>query len=168
MRENQFPDLDRYQITININSNRRSELDYIVTVSEGQSTAIVVSSTELDGDGDFVFGITNQEGVIFSEDTLLRNNTNLQLRGAFINNDVNSEETEEVTLVISLRTVQDVRENPECLTDDENPDNYYCFHTVSIIDEDGQLLMFLQCVVVTACDVCMIYHLCKQLSQMHV
>ena len=126
-------------IELNIVSNRRSELDYVVTVSEGPSSAMVTALMDLTGGWDFAFGERGLCGIINVEEQLCRNKTALSQTTALINNDNTPEENETVTLVVSLRTVQDVRDQPLCLTDESNPTSYLCSHTIAIIDEDGQL-----------------------------
>ena len=58
----------------------------------------------------------------------------------YIVNDFHIEDNETITLRVSPSTVGGDALNFECYDDDEDPveGNYFCSHTITIVDEDGQ------------------------------
>ena len=145
MRENMFPSLSSFSTDFVIHSLRTSNLTYHVFVSVTNSTATISPGVELTGDASF--GIRNlSSSILFAEYDLNPGEQEVMIsediRGIPITiiNDVYVEDNETITLRVSPSTVGGVTCNFECYDDDEDPveGNYFCSHTITIVNEDGQ------------------------------
>jgi len=145
VRENMHPSHSFFPFYLVIHSLRTSNLEYFVHVSVTNSTATISPGAELTGDASF--GIRNlSSSILFAEYDLNPGQqeimTSMNIRGIPITiiNDFYVEDNETITLRVSPSTVGGDTRNFECYDDDEDPveGNYFCFHTITIVDEDGQ------------------------------
>ena len=141
IREDEFslPTVPVFPIFRMLHSLRESEIEYPIVISVTESTATVTGTP---GEGDASFGSRDPETNIFVDKTFTLEPGQEEITGIriFIVDDVRSEDNETLTLRISAGDVEGVRRNFECYDDNEDPveGNYFCSHTITIIDDDGQ------------------------------
>lgn len=130
-------------ISLEIHSNRKSKVAYglrICITDEGSAT--VTSANNRVGAWDVAFfGYQDEISNVCSEYALSPGETEKIIMGIIINNDIISEANENFTLTVSIRILYqfDVRTDPDCYDEGEVPQvgNYYCSHTITILDDDG-------------------------------
>ena len=147
MRENEFPTLYVFPIFRMLDFLRESELLYTVTTSVTGGTAEVIAADDPMGDWDVAFGTRDAtSNILVSLQVLNPGDTEIAMIRANITNDINPEDNETFTLRVSAADVGGIRSSFECYDDGEDPveGNYFCSHTVTIIDDDGQY-KFVQC-----------------------
>ena len=139
VRENMFPTLSVFPIFRMLHSLRESEILYTVTISATGGTAEVTAADNRVGEWDVAFGTSISNILVVLQD-LNPGETEITMIRADIMNDINAEDNETFTLRVSAADVGGIRRNFECYDDGEDPveGNYFCDHTVIIIDDDGQ------------------------------
>ena len=141
VKENMFslPGVPVFPIFRMLHSFQESEIEYPLVISVTDSTATVTGTP---GQGDATFGSRDPDTNIFVDKTFTLEPGKQEIIGIriFIVDDVRSEDNESLTLRISADDVEGVRRIFECYDDGEDPveGNYFCSHTITIIDEDGQ------------------------------
>ena len=141
MRENMFPTLSVFPIFRMLHSLRESEILYTVIISGTGDTAMVTAADNRMGNWDVAFGTRDAvSNILVSLQDLTPGDTEITMIQAVIMNDINAEDNETFTLRVSAADVGGIRRNFECYDDGEDPveGNYFCDHTVTIIDDDGQ------------------------------
>ena len=141
VRENEFPTLSVFPIFRMLRSLRESEILYTVIISVTDSTAVVTAADNPMGDWDVGFGTRDIiSNILVSQQDLNPGDTVISMIRADIMNDINAEDNETFTLRVSAADVGGTRRNFECYDDGENPveGDFFCSHTVTIIDDDGQ------------------------------
>ena len=135
VRENMFPQLSDFPIFRTIHSLRTSELEYFIAVSVTNSTATVSESFVEETDASYGVMDTTSN-TLTTEQRLVPGEQEIRI-SIYIVNDFYIEDNETITLRISPSTDT---HNFECYDDDEDPveGNYFCSHTITIVDEDGQ------------------------------
>jgi len=149
VRENRFPTLSVFPIFRMLHALRESEILYTVTISVTGGTAVVTAADNRMGDWDVAFGTRDSmSNILVSLQDLYPGDTEISRIRADIMNDNNAEDNETFTLRVSAADVGGIRRNFECYDDGEDPveGNYFCSHTVTIIDDDGQS-KFVQCAI---------------------
>ena len=144
MRENEFPNETVFHM---LHSLRKSEILYTVVISVTDGDAVVTAADDLMGDWDVAFGTRDTAtNILVSLQDLNPGDTEITMIQADIMNDVNAEDNETFTLRVSAADVGGIRRHYQCYDDGEDPveGNYFCSHTVTIIDDDGQY-KFVQC-----------------------
>ena len=138
-RENEYPNRAVFPIFRWLHFLRESEILYTVAISVTGGTAEVTAFDNRIGDWDVAFGSTVSNVLVFRED-LNPGDTEISTIGADIMNDVNPEDNETFTLRVSATDFFGIRRTFDCYDDGEDPveGNYFCSHTVTIIDDDGQ------------------------------
>ena len=131
--------LSKFYISRMIHSLRNSTLVYSVAVSVTNSTATVSSEETVEADA--IFG---SKGTTFntptSEYVLSPGEQEISDIRLYIINDFCIEDNETITLKVSPGAVEGVSRTFKCYDNDEDPveGNYFCSHTITIVDEDGQ------------------------------
>ena len=143
--ENQAPDIVGlpFRIFRTIHSLRKSEITYPLTISVSESTATLFNA---EGTWDVSFGSRDPISNVFvTPKTLNPGDQTITDIEIFIFNDAVSEDNETFTLRVSAADVGGVRQNFECYDDVQNPveGNYFCSHTVTIVDGDRKCCHFL-------------------------
>ena len=149
VRENEYPNLAVFPISRRLHSLRESEILYTLTISVTGGTAEVTAAYNRVGDWDVAFGtISTISNIPVSLLDLKPGDTEISMIGADIMNDVNPEDNKTFTLRVSAADVGGIRSTFDCYNDGEDPveGNYFCDHTVTIIDDDGQY-KFVQCAI---------------------
>ena len=123
-------------ITVNVSTNRISELNYTVYIQYQDviSRAIVEPLSSNDSEYDVLFGERLDSNGQIQELQEIRpgqNSTSIQL---LIFNDLISEKEECFTLRIQADDPS-LRSLPKC---NENGDSFFCAHIICIIDDDGE------------------------------
>ena len=90
------------------------------------------------GAWDVSFGSSVYSSLIYS-DLLRQGETEITNIPLLVRNDLRIEDNETVILRISLRNYYEREHSIKCYEDDETPveGNYFCQHTIIIVDEDG-------------------------------
>ena len=141
VKENMFslPGLPVFPIFRMLHSLRESEIEYPLVISVTDSTATVTGTP---GQGDASFGLRDSFTNMFVDKTYTLEPGEQEITGirTFIVDDLRNEDNESFTLRVSASDVEGFRRNFRCYFDDEDPveGNYFCFHTITIVDEDGQ------------------------------
>ena len=122
-----------------LHSLQESEIAYPLVISVTDSTATITGTP---GNGDASFGSRDPDTNYFTDRTFTLEPGEREITGIriFIVDDLRSEDNESFTLRIYAEYVGGIRRNFRCYFDDEDPveGNYFCFHTITIVDEDGQ------------------------------
>ena len=92
---------------------------------------------------DVTFGSRNEHSD-YIEDTFVLEPLSdfIPPRRAFIRNDFKSEGNESFTIRIMPVHIPGIRRPFICNEDDEGATNYFCRHTITIIDDDGNIYFF--------------------------
>ena len=136
--------VDQFPLLINITSERTSEQEYQVLfrLQESSSTATVEAiNTAFSTNFDARFGIRDNMGDPI-EDARLLVAGNLELRTilqTFIINDFRAEDDECYTIRVLSPDLPGLRDLFECNEDSSNATDFFCLHTICIIDDDGKL-----------------------------
>lgn len=129
-------------INIDVHSMRSSELRYEVQFRHQQSSSTAEVENILfprPGRFDALFGSRENQFAPLEDSRILRSG-NLDLTNSpqtRILNDFLPEELECYTLQILSPDVEKERDNFECNGDEVNPTDFFCLHTICIIDNDG-------------------------------
>ena len=136
MRENLYPRATVFSIFLTLHSLRESEIEHPIVISVTDSTATVTDNSIYDETWDAAFGFQNETSHVL----LTPGATEITSILLWIMNDINSEDNETFTLRVSPSDVRGIRCNFECYDGGEDPveGNYFCSHTITIIDEDGK------------------------------
>ena len=137
VRENMYHGVQYFPINHTLHSLRKSEIVYPIVISVTDSTARV---TDTVGVGDAAFGRRNPFNILVGSFTLSPGQWKITGIRVFIVDDIDSEDNESFTLRVSREDVGGIRRNFECYDDGEDlvEGDYFCSHTITIIDEDGQ------------------------------
>ena len=135
VRENMSAPLSVFHTNIVLHSLRKSEIEYPLRISVTDGNATVTHALTPTGAWDASFGNGTSNVLI----TLSRGETEVPLTQVFIMNDINSEATETFGLRMSIQDAG--RQTVKCYDDGEMPveGKFFCSHTVTILDDDGQL-----------------------------
>jgi len=133
-----FPDLQTFPISFRVHSLRVSEIEYSIVTSVTEGTATMFGLG--DETGDASFGTRDPRShVLVDYSTLRPSEQEISEIRAIIVNDISSERNETFTLRISPSLFDGIRRNFECYDDGEDPveGNFFCSHTVTIVDDEG-------------------------------
>ena len=136
-----FPSLAVFPIFRSVHSLRESDILYTLIISMTDGTAEVTATDNRIGSWDVAFGsryyISNLLAFLYD---LNPGETEIPHIWPNIMNDIHPEDNETFTLKVSPRRFGGIRHNFECYDDGETPveGNFFCSHTVTIVDEDGQ------------------------------
>ena len=134
-----FPNLQTFPTFYRVHSLHVSEIEYHIMISVTEATATMFGLG--DETGDASFGTRDPVSNILANYSTLRPGEQ-EISGirAVIVNDIASESNETFTLRISPSNL-DVRCRCsfQCYDDGEDPveGNFFCSHTVTIVDDDG-------------------------------
>ena len=133
---------DEFPLIINVHSNTTSEQEYRVLFrwQQTSSTATVEPINQpltLNFDARFGSRVMPTSPI---EDERILQAGDFQLRSeliTFIRNDFRSEDEECYTLRILSPDVIGIRDIFDCFNDDTNATDFFCHHTICILDDDG-------------------------------
>ena len=135
--ENMFPDLQTFPTFYRVHSLRVSEIEYHIMISVIAATATMFELGDETGDASFGTRepVTN---ILANYSTLRPGEQEISGIRAVIVDDIASESNETFTLRISL-SYDRYRCSFQCYDDGEDPveGNFFCSHTVTIVDDDG-------------------------------
>ena len=137
VRENMLPDLQTFPIFFRVHSLRVSEIELPIVIYVTESTATMFGLGYETWDASF--GTRDPvSNILANYSTLRPGEQDISGIRAVIVNDVASERNETFTLRISPSSVDGIHRNFECY-DGEDPveGNFFCSHTVTIVDDDG-------------------------------
>lgn len=128
-------------ITLDVHSLRSSEFDYeiVFRYQQNSSTASVESIASFSYNSDALFGIHNVPSGRLEESRILPGDS-LQIRNSpqiSIIDDFSPEEDECFTISIGSPEIEGQRNNFECNDDSINPTDFFCLHTICILNDDG-------------------------------
>ena len=136
------PGFDVWLLPINVATLRTAEREHpmVFRLQEASNTAIVepIGAVE-DPHYDATFGFGEPIEVFFVLDAL---EDTINSRTAFIRDDRRLEDVECFTIRIFPVDVPGRRELFACNEDDSGEDNYFCQHTICILDDDGRFAKF--------------------------
>lgn len=142
VKENLFPSVSVFPTFRTLHFLRESEMEYRIVVSLMHGTATLTDMLHLAGTWDAAFGSRYGSFYDKSSSYILRpGGASVGRRiQVLINNDLNVEANETFTLRLFMADESGPRPNFKCYEDGETPfeENYYCSHTVTIVDDDGQ------------------------------
>ena len=136
-----FPSLAVFPMFRSVHSLRESDILYTVMISTTDGTAAVTAADNRIGSWDVAFGTRYDiSNLLVSLQDLNPGETEITYIRTDIMNDIHPEDNETFTLKVSAESVGGIRRNFECYDDGETPveGNFFCSHTVTIVDEDGQ------------------------------
>ena len=136
-----FPSLAVFPMFRSVHSLRESDILYTVMISTTDGTAAVTAADNRIGSWDVAFGTRDIfSNLLVSLQDLNPGETEITFIQTNIMNDIYIEDNETFTLRVSVADVGGIRRNFECYDDGETPveGNFFCSHTVTIVDEDGQ------------------------------
>ena len=145
VRENMFPTLSAFPIYRTVHALRESEIDYSIKICVTYgSTATVTEFYNLVGAWDASFGYRDYSRGLILSYILSQGETNITNIRVWVMNDLSIEDNETFTLRISSTNYYGYGQSIKCYEDDETPveGNYFCQHTITIVDEDGQSQKF--------------------------
>ena len=140
MRENIAADGTIFSTFLELHSLRESENEYPLVISVTDGTATVTDAPTSNLTWDVAFGTQDvASDTLVSSHCLRPGETEITMIRLVIMNDFKSEDNETFTLRVSLDDVGVVRRDFDCYDDGEDPveGNYFCSHTITIIDDDG-------------------------------
>ena len=140
--EAEDPTMELFQIRIALATLRTAEREHAMTirVQESSSTAIVEPLlSQTDPDFDAIFGNRDNPGQPIREAVVVQaEQSTIPSLISFIRNDFVPEDDECFTIRIFPDDVPGRRELFMCNEDSAGADNYFCQHTICIIDDDGE------------------------------
>ena len=143
---NTHPGFDIWFLPIEVATVRTAEREHpmIFRVQEASSTAIVEPIGQVVNPlYDAIFGTRNNTGDPIEEFFILESlEDTIPPRTTFIRNDFRVEDRECFTILIFPVDVIGRRELFTCNDDDSRADNYFCQHTICIMDDDGWFATF--------------------------
>ena len=140
VRENMFPNESVFPIYLTLHSLRKSEIEYPIEISVTGGTATVTEGLDLNETWDVSLGLQNESSKVLTfVHNLQSGETEITSIEVFIKDDMDSEDNETFTLRASA-VDDDIRRKVKCYDDGETSEegNYFCSHTVTIVDDDGQ------------------------------
>jgi len=141
VRENMSANGTTFSTFLALHSLRESENEYPLVISVTDGTATVTDAPTSNLTWDVAFGTRDvASNTLVSSHSLRPGETEITMIRLVIMNDFNSEDNETFTLRVSLDDGGVVRRNFDCYDDGEDPveGNYFCSHTITIIDDEGQ------------------------------
>ena len=136
-----FPFIQVFPIVRTVHSLRQSEIEYTFVVMLTDATAIVTEVSNPVGTWDVAFGVRSEiSDVHLLSYSLHPGETVRSGIRALIWNDFNAEDNETFTLRVSPMDFCGITCDFKCYNDGDDPveGNYFCSHTVTIVDGEGQ------------------------------
>ena len=142
--EGQVPGVDLFQLQINVESVRTAEREHpmVFRLQEASTNATIETLVASRPVFDATFGLraNPDDPIQESRDLAPGENTSVPLLTA-IRNDLIPEDLECYTIRIFPVDVPGRRELFECNEDAAMANNYFCKHTICIVDDDGEILV---------------------------
>ena len=154
VREGRSAPLSMFPANVVLHSLRTSEIEYLIRIRITDGNATVTQADTTMGTWDASFGTQDEtSSVLISSHTLSQGETEIPMIQVHIMNDIKMETNETLGLRMFVPGVG--RQTVECYDDGEIPveGNFFCSNTITIVDDDGQFQIYIQCTILFLCPV---------------
>ena len=140
--------MDLYPLSINVSTLRASERNHTIVFryQESSSTALVEAFTTQNNPlydalfGNWTDSVLSGEAILVTE-ILNPGIGTIPSLMTKVRNDNRPEDRECYTISIMTPDIDGVRESFMCNEDDSNSTDFFCDHTICIVDDDGQFIV---------------------------